>query len=94
MNGKNIIVILLKVCNILHQLNPFVSYGCVPLNRVTSSSSYNFVRVLPIFKLACCPCLLRYRIFKGNKVPLKYFLDSLNAKKNIHFVRQFFEWFS
>jgi hypothetical protein len=29
MNGKNIIVILLKVCNILHQLNLFVSYGCV-----------------------------------------------------------------
>jgi hypothetical protein len=28
------------------------------------------------FKLACCPCLLRYHIFKGNKVPLKYFFDS------------------
>jgi hypothetical protein len=29
MNGKNIIVILLKVCNFFNQLNPFVSYGCV-----------------------------------------------------------------
>jgi hypothetical protein len=28
------------------------------------------------FELACCPCLLRYRIFKENKVSLKYFLDS------------------
>jgi hypothetical protein len=29
MNGKNIIVILLKVCKFLNQLNPFVSYGRV-----------------------------------------------------------------
>jgi hypothetical protein len=57
------------------------TFKYVPANRVTSSSCYNFVMVLQIFELACCFCLLRYCIFKENKVPFKYFLIHKIPKK-------------